>query len=220
MKKLSQKIPGSTENDTKVPGKDPGGTSYKDILASLSDKYARFVEEYLIDLDATKAAIRAGYTEHSAGKQGYRLTKNVHIRAAIEAGKAEISKRNLVKQDEVIRELTLIGFADMADFVTVDRTGSVRANPLDTLEDGKSRIIKKIKEKRTIRLSDDGDQALIDSTLELELCDKVGSLRTLLEYTTPAEPQKVDVTVTALTNMPPRPRTMAEWEALVKGGKI
>ncbi len=51
---------------------------------SLTPKQARFVEEYLIDLNATAAAKRAGYSERTAYAQGQRLLKNVEIAAAIQ----------------------------------------------------------------------------------------------------------------------------------------
>lgn len=51
---------------------------------ALTDKQARFVEEYLIDLNATQAAIRAGYSEKTANEQGSRLLANVSIQVAIQ----------------------------------------------------------------------------------------------------------------------------------------
>jgi phage terminase small subunit len=221
LEKVTKKVAAVPEQGQNVPPK----LSYKELLSSLPEKYARFVEEYLIDLNETKAAIRAGYAESSAHKQGYRMTRNVQVKAAIEAGKAEISKRNMINQDEVIKELALIGFADMADFIKIDESGAIYAIPLDGLAEGKSRIIRKVKEKRIIRSTQgtkdkpDGDQ-ILESTYEFELCDKVTSLRALLDRVKPSEPQKLEVTVTNLTCFPPQPKTMAEWEALVKGGKI
>ncbi len=53
---------------------------------SLTPKQARFVEEYLIDLNATQAAIRASYSAKTAEVQGSRLLGNVKVREAVEAG--------------------------------------------------------------------------------------------------------------------------------------
>ena len=212
-----------TEEGKNVPADTqnvPPILTYRELLSRLPEKHARFVEEYLIDLNETKAAIRAGYSEKSANKQGYRLCMNVHIHTAIDAGKADIAKRNMINQDEVIKELALIGFADMKDFIKIDEGGAIYAIPLDGLAEGKSRIVRRVKEKRTIKSTAEGDQVL-ESTYEFELCDKVKSLLGLLDRVKPSETQKVELTVKGdLTCFPPKPKTMAEWEVLVKGGKI
>ncbi len=80
---------------------------------SLTPKQACFVEEYLIDLNATQAAIRAGYSPKTAEVQGSRLLGNVTVREAVEAGMKARSKRTEITQDEVIeglkKEATLEG---------------------------------------------------------------------------------------------------------------
>lgn len=65
----------------------------------------RFVEEYLIDLNATQAAIRAGYSQKSAYSQGQRLLKNAEIAGRIESAKAARSQRVEIDQDYVVRLL-------------------------------------------------------------------------------------------------------------------
>jgi len=144
----------------------------------LNDRQKRFVQEYLIDLNATSAAIRAGYDPKYAGRNADKLRKNTKIDAAIQRAVAERSKRTEITQDMVVKELALIGFADMADFVKIDESGMIQAFRLDTLAEGKSRIIKKVREKRVIKSTAEGDQVL-DATYEFELCDKVKSLENL-----------------------------------------
>jgi len=65
-------------------------------------KQTRLVEEYLIDLNATQAAIRAGYREKTANEQGLRLLENLSIAAAVENAMAERSERTKVTQDYVL----------------------------------------------------------------------------------------------------------------------
>jgi len=144
----------------------------------LKGKQKRFVEEYLIDLNATQAAIRAGYSERTAESIGLENLGKPRIAAAVQAAMVERSKRTEITQDMVVRELALIGFADMADFVKIDDSGMIQALPLDTLAEGKSRIIKKVREKRVIKSTAEGDTVL-DATYEFELCDKVKSLENL-----------------------------------------
>jgi phage terminase small subunit len=84
-------------------------------MEQLTAKQARFVDEYLIDLNATKAAIRAGYKKHTAGSMGHELLKKPEIEAAIEAAKHERSERTRVDADWVLTRLADEADADMAD---------------------------------------------------------------------------------------------------------
>ena len=72
---------------------------------SLTPKQERFVAEYLIDLNATQAAIRAGYSEKTAYSQGQRLLKNVEVAAAIQKALAERSERTKITQDYVLTSI-------------------------------------------------------------------------------------------------------------------
>ncbi len=72
---------------------------------SLTPKQARFVEEYLVDLNATQAAIRAGYSPKTAYSQGERLLKNVEVHRAIQEAQEARSERTGITQDEVIQGL-------------------------------------------------------------------------------------------------------------------
>lgn len=71
----------------------------------LTDKQKRFIEEYLIDLNATQAAIRAGYSEDTAKEIGYENLTKPHVQEAIQQAKNQRSERLQVSQDDVIRML-------------------------------------------------------------------------------------------------------------------
>ena len=73
----------------------------------MSDKQKRFVEEYLIDGNATRAAIAAGYSERTARQAGARLLTKVNIQKAIASAKAARSERVQVTQDYVISRLVI-----------------------------------------------------------------------------------------------------------------
>ena len=79
----------------------------------LNAKQVRFVEEYLIDLNATQAAIRAGYSGKTAGQQGFELLKKPEIVMALAEAQAERSKRTEITQDMVLQEYAKIGFSDI-----------------------------------------------------------------------------------------------------------
>lgn len=74
-------------------------------MAELTDKQRKFVSEYLVDLNATQAAIRAGYSERNASKIGPELLGKTGVRAAIEAAQAQREKRTLVTVDYVVSSL-------------------------------------------------------------------------------------------------------------------
>ena len=84
---------------------------------ALSEKQRIFVSEYLIDLNATQAAIRAGYSEKTAYSQGQRLLKHVEIQAAIGAAKAERLERTEINADYVLNRLYEIDQMDVADIL-------------------------------------------------------------------------------------------------------
>lgn len=71
----------------------------------LTPKQAAFVDEYLVDLNATQAAIRAGYSPRTATKQGHQVLNYPHVARAIQAAQAERVERTRVTQDDVITGL-------------------------------------------------------------------------------------------------------------------
>ncbi len=90
--------------DTEAPGSRGAKRPFRDV-GKLTPRQARFVDEYLIDLNATQAAIRAGYSRKTAQEQSSRLLSNVMVAAAIEKEQAKRSERVAVSQDDVVRGL-------------------------------------------------------------------------------------------------------------------
>lgn len=90
----------------------------------MTPKQEAFVREYLIDLNATQAAIRAGYSARTANEQGARLVANVSVRSAIEAAKSERAKRTEINADWVLRRLHSDATADLSELY--DETGNIR----------------------------------------------------------------------------------------------
>lgn len=90
----------------------------------LNSKQQRFVEEYLIDLNATQAAIRAGYSAKTAYSQGERLLSHVEVAAGILEAKRARSERTNVNADWLLDRLADESVADIADLY--DEIGRVR----------------------------------------------------------------------------------------------
>jgi len=84
-------------------------------MSDLTPKQFRFAEEYLVDLNATKAAIRAGYSEDTAGSQGHDLLKKPEMQAAIETMRAERSRITNIDAAWVLTRLAQEAFADVSD---------------------------------------------------------------------------------------------------------
>lgn len=94
------------------------------MARKLTDKQQRFVDEYLIDLNATQAAIRAGYSVKTANEQGSQLLAKLSIQQAIAEKMAERSRRTGVNQDRVVLELAKIAFVKLTDII--DEKGKIK----------------------------------------------------------------------------------------------
>lgn len=78
------------------------------MIVALTKKQQRFCDEYLIDLNATQAAIRAGYSKKTASEQSARLLRNVSIKGYIETRMASKQSALIASQDEVLQYLTAV----------------------------------------------------------------------------------------------------------------
>lgn len=92
---------------------------------TLDPRHQRFVDEYLIDLNGTQAAIRAGYSANSAVEQAYDLLRKPQIKAAIEASQKRLQDKLEIKAESVVRQLALIATADPRELIEV-RVGCCR----------------------------------------------------------------------------------------------
>lgn len=79
----------------------------------MNERQKRFVSEYLIDLNATQAAIRAGYSAKTARAIGQENLTKPYIQQAIQAANAERLKRNHISQDRVLQEIARVALADI-----------------------------------------------------------------------------------------------------------
>lgn len=78
------------------------------MAGKLTPKQAAFVSEYLVDLNATQAAERAGYSKKTAKSQGQRLLTKVDIAKSISAAQAERQERTEINQDYVLHSLKTV----------------------------------------------------------------------------------------------------------------
>lgn len=99
------------------------------MAGKLTKRQQLFIDEYLIDLNATQAAIRAGYSAKTADQQGSRMLANVKVQQAVAEAMAARSKRTGVNQDRVVLELAKLAFVKMTDLV--DSHGRIRDDATD-----------------------------------------------------------------------------------------
>lgn len=90
----------------------------------MTAKQKRFVEEYLVDLNMTQAAIRAGYSPKTAKVIAHEIMEKADIADAIAKAQAKQSKRTGITADRVLREYAKIAFANLSDIVDT-KTGTV-----------------------------------------------------------------------------------------------
>ena len=146
----------------------PASTSTEGKSESLNPKQIAFVREYLIDLNATQAAIRAGYSPATAGQSGHEYLNIPKIAEAIAVGKAQRLSRVNMTQDTVLEEMAALAKSSLDDYDIDDRGNVVLAEgaPRNAMA-----AVQSIKKK--IRHDKDG----VTYEVELRLWDKPGPLK-------------------------------------------
>lgn len=136
--------------------------------SKLTPKQARFVDEYIIDLNATQAAIRAGYAARSADVTGARLLGNARLQAALQKAQARLARKIEVTQERIVDELRKIGFSDMSRFARWGPRG-VELKSSDELDADSAACVSEVSE------TDNG-------SVKFKLHDKVAALNLLAKH--------------------------------------
>lgn len=139
----------------------------------MTPKQARFIEEYLIDLNATQAAIRAGYSEKTAQEIGAENLSKPIIAAAIQKALEERSRRTEITADKVLCEIARLSFMDPRK--VFDDQG--RLLPIHQLPDEVAAGISSI-EVVTSKVPG-GEATDVEHTAKIKFWDKRGSLELL-----------------------------------------
>lgn len=151
-------------------------------MAKLAARQQRFVEEYLIDLNATQAAIRAGYSAKTATSQANRMLTFVDIQNAIAKAKNRRSKKTEVTQERVLLELARIAFGDNRKLMTWG-PGGVALRSSTELSDDDAALVSEVSET----ITDKGSNIKIktnDKMKALELLGRhLGMYREKMEVT-------------------------------------
>ena len=133
----------------------------------LRPKQQRFVQEYMIDLNGTRAAIRAGYSPRTAASIANENLRKPEIAAAIDAARTEMQVRTEVTADRVIQELAKIAFLDARKLFSAD--GSLKA--VHELDDDTAAALVSL----DVRLTE-SESGEITKTARIKLADKRAAL--------------------------------------------
>lgn len=95
------------------------------MASRLTPRQQKFVDEYLIDLNATQAAIRAGYSSKTAYSIGVDNLRKPEIQAALQRKQKKLQSKLEITQEKILRELACIAFANGADYARVVVSGDV-----------------------------------------------------------------------------------------------
>lgn len=138
----------------------------------LTARQQRFVQEYLLDLNATQAACRAGFSKNGARQQGMRLLTNASICAQIARGKAKTFEGLDISRERILRELARIAFGDPRKVMEWGPSG-VNLIDSETLTDDEAAQVSEVSQSVT---KDGG-------TIRMKRFDKVKALELLGRHT-------------------------------------
>ncbi len=155
-----------------------------DVMAnSLTPKQKQFVSEYLIDLNATQAAIRAGYSKKTADVQGVRMLGNVKVQEALNKAMNKREQRTEITQDRVLKELAKIAFSNGSDFAKVVTKPVMKQRINETTGEWEEKEVEEqfVELTDTDQLSEDKKAAIAGIKegkfgIEVQSCDKVKAL--------------------------------------------
>lgn len=140
---------------------------------ALNARQERFAREYLIDLNATQAAIRAGYAPKTAGTQGDRLRRNVAIAAFIDAHRVGNSDKLKLTRERVIEEMARVGLLDVRKAFTDQ--GDLRH--IHNLDDDTAAAVASIEVVSVVK--GNGADAIVDHVHKIKFHDKMRALSDL-----------------------------------------
>lgn len=123
----------------------------KPTKRKLTDKRRLFVTEYLVDRNATQAAIRAGFSAKTADRIGPELLGISCVKEALEDALRAQERRIEITADRILQELALIAFCDPRHYMEIEPDGNVRILSFDEMPEGASRTIKGVKASHKIK---------------------------------------------------------------------
>lgn len=159
-------------------------------MDKLTPKQEQFCLEYLIDLNGSQAAVRAGYSKKTAREQAARMLSKVNIQERITFLRAQREHRTQITIDRVLKEIAHLAFSNLSDFVDADGNLIVNLNDL-TREQCAA-----ISQMDIIEDSDGGKK------IKIKLADKPRSLEMLMKHLQGFAPTQVELSGSVATTAP------------------
>ena len=131
----------------------------------LTPKQQMFVKEYLVDLNATQAAIRAGYSAKTAEVQGCKMLSNPKIAAALQIAMDARSEKTEITAERVLKELGRVAFGNQRALMTWGPNG-VKLRPSSALTEDEAAMVSEVAETETLN----------GGSLKLKTHDKIRAL--------------------------------------------
>jgi len=147
---------------------------------TLTDKQIRFVDEYLIDLNSTQAAVRAGYSKKTAYSIGCENLTKPEVQNEISRRQKELQEKTKITTERVLAEYAKIAFPNMTDIVDF-KDGMVSIKNFNKLSPAQCGCIKKFKCVTINQLNADGKPTPVEK-VEIELHDKIKALDSLARH--------------------------------------
>jgi len=148
-----------------------------DKKLKLNPKQLIFCKEYLIDLNATQAATRAGYSKKTAYSMGQRLLKKVEIQKELQKGMDKRAKKVDITADRVLEEIAKMAFSNIQDFITVNDDGTACVD-LSGMTREQAAAIQEVTVDQYVDKSMDEDGERVKK-IKFKLADKKGNLELL-----------------------------------------
>lgn len=193
-----------------MPRRKPrAGASDAGPADGLTDAQERFCQEYLLDLNATRAYLAAypKVKRTTACANGSRLLANAKVAERIETLQLARTRRMEISADDVVRELAAVGLSDV-DHLAIGEDGRVTIRP------GGSplarRAVAMVKQKRRTIVRD-GQAPIVEETTELRLWNKNEALRMLAQHTGVLK-ERVDVNHRFVAEIPAKAVSADEWQ--------
>lgn len=144
----------------------------------LTPKQQRFVAEYLIDLNATQAAIRAGYSAHTANEQGSQLLANLSVAAEVQRRRQEQLASLDLDSRKVLQELAILCHSDVRDF-DMTEDGDLVLRP--EASEAAWRAVSSVKRK-TKHIPQKNGEPITERDLEFRLWDKNTAISNAMKH--------------------------------------
>lgn len=142
-------------------------------------RHELFAREYVIDLNATRAAISAGYSPSTAAEIGSKLLRKDKVKRRIEALIAKRLSKLEISGDKVLERYEAMAEGNIADFVTVEPDGSAR---IDVSNKNRAALYPVQKLSTDTYVTGAGNSKRVVTTVKLELADRLKANESLAKY--------------------------------------